>query len=99
MIISYQDIFVYAFSIRGRDAGDEAAFREELASLTASARSPECGVLVYDKLDEETGAGLQCLDPDNPEHCEPIPVAENADTLILSMQDQMMPYARQLLRY
>ena len=74
-------------------------FREVLASLTASARSPECGVLIYDKLDEETGAGLQCLDPDNPEDCEPIPVAETADTLILSMQDQMMPYAKQLLRY
>ena len=73
--------------------------REVLASLTASARSPECGVLVYDKLDKETGAGLQCLDPANPENCEPVPVAENADTLILSMQDQMMPYARQLLRY
>ena len=72
--------------------------REVLASLTASARSPECGVLVYDKLDKEGEVRLQCLDPDNPENCEPVPTAENADTLILSMQDQMVPYARQLLR-
>ena len=69
-----------------------------LASLTASARSPECGVLVYDKVEEEGGVRLQCLDPANPEDCEPVPTAENADTLILSMQDQMVPYARQLLR-
>ena len=69
-----------------------------LASLTASARSPECGVLVYDKVEEEGGVRLQCLDPANPEDCEPVPTAEDPDTLILSMQDQMEPYARQLLR-